>query len=158
MKNEVMKFFYSTIILLIIVFYISPLTSFAEVGETLDKEWTKRDLLISSSTIFAFFGFGSFFITRFENREHLTILLVFLGLALFFIAMIELFQIQIILSIVHNNFDVDFYTLLMVLTITFFCIVLFLVWLIIATNSTTRPLSLIEQHAEDALFASLGAK
>jgi len=129
---------------------------FAEEHEkTSEKEWSERDILISSSTIFAFFGFGAFFVTRFENTEHLQFLLIFLGLALFFIALIEVFQVNIILSIVNNTFDVDFYTLSMVLTIFSFCCVLILVWIIIAINSTAGSLSIIKQQAEISLANAL---
>lgn len=136
----------------------TPVDIFAQNEEITDKEWTKRDILISSSTIFAFFGFGSFFITRFNNTAHLSFLLLFLGLALFFIGLIEVFQIAIILSVVTNSFDVDFYVLIMILTVTFFCFVLLLVWIIVAIDSTAKPLTEIEKRATKSMFTALGIK
>jgi len=132
---------------------------FAEENEkTSEKEWSERDILISSSTIFAFFGFGAFFVTRFDNTAHLSFLLLFLGLALFFIALIEVFQIAIILSVVTNSFDVDFYVLIMILTVTFFCFILFLVWIIVAIDSTAKPLTEVEKRATKSMFTALGIK
>lgn len=108
---------------------------------------SRGDILISSSTILAFFGFGSFFLFRFQNKYYLDHLTALLGIILLCVFAIECSQIYIIISVVTDNFDAHWYIGIMIAVAILFGIILGLTFIIIYIDSNSVDVA--EESEED---------
>lgn len=97
------------------------------VQKLLDKQepkWTEGDVLISSSTIMAFFAFGSWFVIRFENKWHRAELVKLMQVVLALIGGIQIFHLLAILKIMDGTFDNAFYSKIIIATIALLVLIL----------------------------------
>lgn len=129
------------LMLLVIPICLIPLSAFATGDSTSsrsnDGSWSKGDILISSSTIFAFFGFGSFFLFRIQNKEFLDNLLGLLGGILICVFSIECCQMYVILSVITDQFSSSYYFWVMVGSIVLFGLILAFSFVIVYFESTS---------------------
>lgn len=116
-----------------------------------DNGWTTGDVLVGSTTIFAFFTFSSFLVIRFESkfRDRLVnvtkdIMLATLG--------IQFFQILIILSIVGDRFDLQFYTIALISTL------IFLIMIVINVSRIITAENKVDKRKEEGLKVTLDLK
>lgn len=77
--------------------------------------WDNGDILISSATIFAFFGFGSFLVIRFRSKFRKTLVRLTNDI-LIAVWGVQIFQLFIIGSIVSNRLEPLTYILLLIAT------------------------------------------
>ena len=100
------------------------------VQKLLDKQeprWTEGDILISSSTIMAFFAFGSWFVIRFENKWRREELVTLMQLVLALIGGIQIFHLLAILKIMDGTFTSGFYSQIILSTIVLLALILVIV-------------------------------
>ncbi len=99
--------------------------------------YSNGDVLIGSATVFAFVGFGSFLILKFESKR-VKYLLDLTNYSLLCIYAIEASQIYIMISIVENWFNSTLYEILMVMTAIALGLILFFVRQIIGEENPER--------------------
>lgn len=108
------------------------------IAKLLDKHDAFRgEILISSSTIFAFVGFGSFLTLRFENGDK-DYLLGNIRYILFCFAYIGISQIYIIVSVGTDQFNSTLYEILMSGIGPAFGLILFFIYGVITEQSRGR--------------------
>ena len=89
--------------------------------------YTYGDIIITSGTIFAFFGFGSFLVLKFESTkwekqlDWMAILLIFIGA-------VQMLHLSVIISIMVGWFHDYIYAIILGATIGFLGIILFAVY------------------------------
>lgn len=85
---------------------------------TESKSWNEGDVVIASSTIFAFFGFGSFLVIRFENRrkEDVRIMVRRMRSILVAIFGVQLTQIYVLMTIMLGIFSPMLFILSLITT------------------------------------------
>lgn len=98
-------------------------------------DWTKGDILLGSSTIFAFFAFGSFLVIRFESTK-IQKQLDWMVVVLSFIGGIQILHLIVIISIMLEFFNPISYAGSIVTTIMFLIVILFAVHKIIRYENT----------------------
>ncbi len=118
---------------------------------------TKGDVLIGSTTIFSFFAFGSFFLFKFKNKEHLSTLKLLLGVIFIFIFGIETCQLIIVVNLIESPFDAQMYQALMITTIVLLACVLLLSYQASALESSrgVENFSVYEKKLADEFFNAL---
>jgi len=91
---------------------------------TQKQNWTQSDVLISSSTIFSLFGFGSIVALKLdaENRVYVVGMFRILLACIFATGFAHVF---IMVSVIDNFFNQLVYELLMIMTIVSFGLILF---------------------------------
>ncbi|QLH11016.1 hypothetical protein [Nitrosarchaeum sp. AC2] len=132
--------------------------------------WNEGDVLIASTTIVAFLGFGSFISLKFETDSKYA-QLIWLRVILGSIGVIIFIHIHVIIFIIQNNFDTSLYTNWLYLTIIFIILILISINEIVrleskgrATKSTfslirdTVQKNIEEQIAADKEAAAITAK
>jgi uncharacterized membrane protein YqjE len=82
-------------------------------------DWTQGDVIIASSTITAFFGFGSFLVIRFENRRKDAIksMMKQMNAILISVFLVQFLHIIVIISVMMNFFNQPFYSTVLIYTI-----------------------------------------
>jgi len=89
--------------------------------------WTNGDIIITSGTIFAFFGFGSFLVLKFESTkwekqlDWMVVLLIFIGA-------VQALHLSVIISIMIGWFHDYIYAIILGATVGFLAIILFAVY------------------------------
>ncbi|MHB8601943.1 MAG: hypothetical protein ACYC6W_09305 [Nitrosotalea sp.] len=92
-----------------------------------DEQWHQGDIIITSGTIFAFFGFGSFLVLRFdstkweEQLKWMVVLLIFIGA-------VQTLHLSVIISIMLGGFKNYIYIIILGTTIGFLFVILFAVY------------------------------
>lgn len=118
------------------------------LGDTINQqEWTEGDVLVGSTTIFAFFTFSSLLVIRFQStfRKQLVEITKDILLAT---GAIQFLQIMVIGSIVWDIFDEESYTAILFATMIMLIIILVNTYRIIKTENT------IDQRKEEGLNIS----
>jgi len=141
--------------MLIALLSMIPILSFAESEDaksvSKEKAWDGGDVLIASSTIFAFFGFGSFFLFRIQNKEFFNDLIAVLGGILSSVFVIESCQMYIMFSVVSDQFNLFWYGVAMILSIIVFGIILTFTFVLIYMDSSVG----LAKKSEDELETRL---
>lgn len=94
------------------------LTKIENLIETLTNkpDWTHGDIIISSSTIVAFFTFGSFLVLRFEGKNRYEKYEA-MKIVLMSVALIQIMHLWMIGAVITNSFSTTVYVLVIILTI-----------------------------------------
>jgi|CXWL01.1.fsa_nt_gi septal ring factor EnvC (AmiA/AmiB activator) len=103
----------------------------------IDGGWTQGEVLIGSATIFAFFGFSSFLVIRFESRRKDELVRSTL-IILLCIWAIQILQLLVIVLIMREEFSADIYTKIIIVTGGLLSIVLYNVSLIVKLENRDR--------------------
>lgn len=95
------------------------------IGKALPKEsaWTEGDVLVASSTIFAFFTFGSFLVIKFESKRKKEEMKA-MDLVLGSILSIQIIHLIVIIVIMLGFFNPLFYVGIMILTVIILLLIL----------------------------------
>jgi len=104
------------------------LTKIEEILQTIQNEpsWSEGDIIVASSTIFAFFTFGSFLIIRFQGKSK-NEQLEDMKTVLITVAGIQVIHVVVILAIVLGVFSVNSFALVLIATIMLILIILRLI-------------------------------
>lgn len=87
--------------------------------KSLNNDVTKGDLVIASSAIFAFFTFGSFVISRFDDDENRGRLILLSKIVLRIILFIQIIHLITIFALVLNIMPIEAYSISIAFTILF---------------------------------------
>lgn len=110
-----------------------------------EPKWREGDILVASSTIFAFFAFTSFLVIRFESKKR-NIQVELMQLVLGFIGGIQISHLAVIIVIMRNRFDQQFYSDIIFLTIFLLILILLAVRkiIILENEGVSRTTSTVE--------------
>lgn len=122
-----------------------------------ESDWNHGDVLISSATILAFLGFGTFFAMRFRS-DRPEILFGLISVILLSAYFIEVLHLTIMLNVVLNIFNEEYYTFVIYITIGFLTLIIFSMIRINFILTRKKETSLVDKELDETIRIYLSRK